>query len=93
MADRADGPTRGGRGKSAFLAGLFCAHCTVTGALAVLALATASLPTVMGVPLEWAIPPFFIFGLFALWLWSGREPRSSRGADVDPTRQPGETQP
>lgn len=61
-----------GRGHSAVFAALLCAHCSLTVVIAVAGVFFASLPTLFGIPLNWIAPPFFILGLFALWLWNGR---------------------
>ncbi len=51
-----------------------CGHCTVGGAVAVLAgLGVFPVGSVLGVPLSFLVPVALLTSLFAWWVWSGRE--------------------
>lgn len=54
------------------MGGLACAHCALTLVVAFLTFVVGVAPPIFGVSAGWFLPPFFILGLFALWLWSGR---------------------
>lgn len=58
--------------KRSFFAVLLCAHCTLTGGAALLTITLASAPTLFGIGLQWILPPFFIVGVFLIWLSTGR---------------------
>lgn len=60
---------------------LLCGHCGLSG-LAVLltAFGVVSVPTVLGVDLNWIWPPVVILGGFALYLWTGRRAAEREGA-------------
>ena len=51
---------------------LLCAHCSLTAVAAIATIALASAPTLFGIGLEWILPPFFILGLFAFFVWPTR---------------------
>lgn len=63
-----------GRNRSALLGALLCgAHCSLTAAVVALSFALSAAPALFGIPLQYIVPPFFIVGLFAIWLGTGRE--------------------
>jgi hypothetical protein len=68
-----------GHKRSVLMMAFLCAHCSLTLLATIATLALATVPTFFGIRLDWILPPFFILGLFALWLWSGRERRATNG--------------
>lgn len=52
---------------------LLCAHCTLSGVLAGVAVLGGGSAALLGVDLNYIWPPVLILGGFAWWLWSGRE--------------------
>lgn len=58
-----------GKKRSIVAMALLCTHCALTGAALIASIALASAPTLFGIGLDWLLPPFFILGLFAFWVW------------------------
>lgn len=55
-----------------FALALLCAHCSLTGLLAGIALLGGGSLAVLGVDLNYIWPPVLILGAFAWLVWSGR---------------------
>jgi hypothetical protein len=56
---------------------LLCGHCALTGVVAAIGLLGAgAAPLLFGVDLNYVWPPVLILGLFAWWVWGGREPEA-----------------
>ena len=63
-----------GKKRSVVMMALLCAHSSLTLVATRAALTLASAPTLFGIGLEWILPPFFIIGLFVLWIWPRNTP-------------------
>ena len=68
-------PRPAGKKRSVVLMALLCAHCSLTAAATLAALALAGGPALFGIGLGWLVPPFFLLGLFAFLAW----PRAATG--------------
>jgi hypothetical protein len=64
-----------GKKRSVIAMVLLCTHCSLAALAAIATLSLATAPTIFGVGLEWILPPFFILGLFAFWIWPRKDVR------------------
>lgn len=55
-----------------------CAHCSLTVVTGLAAVGLATVPPILGVSAVHVLVPALLLGGFALWLWTGRQPRSTR---------------
>lgn len=77
MSDAAGEP----REVNPLLVAVFCPQCVLSGAYALLAAGSVSVPSLFGVPAEHVVAPALVLGSFFAWLAWGAFSKRDRDAD------------